>query len=135
MSDDGVTAETRAVLERYSSAWAAGDGATVFASYHDDLDLHYFGDNAFAGTHRGKPAAIAAMREVSVRMKRGRPTILAVMAGGDRGCVLARETMVTPAGEPVQTDRAMLYRVADGQIRECWVYDQDQRMVDAMIGP
>jgi ketosteroid isomerase-like protein len=106
----------------------------VFAAYADDTVFHYFGHHPWAGAHIGKPAAMAALREVSRRTKRRLKDVIAVMTGPpDRGCVLVTETMVAPGGETLEVERAMLYRVAAGQIAECWIYDQDQALIDSMI--
>lgn len=36
----------------------------------------------------------------------------------------------TPLDPRVQ--RVLVYRVLDGKLRECWLYDEDQRFVDAL---
>ncbi len=36
--------------------------------------------------------------------------------------------------QPIEVDRLLVYRVTDGLLAECWVYDQDQRLIDSIIG-
>ena len=126
--------EVRAVLERYAAAWTSGDLARIFACYHDDFALHYFGRNAFAGDHVGKAAALKVLGEFSRRSKRRLLEIVDILAGPERGALLARE-LVTHRGAEIEIERLFLYRVADGLLRECWLYDQDQHLIDDIIGP
>jgi ketosteroid isomerase-like protein len=87
--------QAHAVLTRYADAWTAGDAAALFASYHDDVVFHYFGQNPLAGVHRGKPAALAVLMDATRRTRRSLKTVVGVMAGeGGRGCILARETVM-----------------------------------------
>ncbi len=51
--------QTKAVIRAYCDAWQRGDVAAIFALYHDDFTLHYFGRSPLAGDHAGKAAAVA----------------------------------------------------------------------------
>jgi uncharacterized protein len=124
--------DIRAVLERYAAAWTSGDLTKIFACYHDDFALHYFGANAFAGDHLGKAASLKVLGEVSRRTKRRLLKIVDILAGPERGALIARE-MVTHRGAELEIERLFLYRVADGCLRECWLYDQDQRLIDDIL--
>ncbi len=127
------TDEIRTVVERYARAWAAGDMVGVVDSYHDDFTLHYFGRHGLAGDHVGKPAALAALAEFSQRTRRRLLAVTAVMAGPGRGAIIAREAM--QAGEAaVEVDRLLVYAVLDGRLRDCWVYDADQALIDICVG-
>ena len=132
MSDRSV--EIRSVLERYAAAWTSGDLKEIFACYHDDFALHYFGRNEFSGDHLGKAASLKALAEISRRTRRRLVKIVDILAGADRGVLIARE-MVTHQGKDIEIERLFLYRVADGLLRECWLYDQDQRLIDEIVGP
>jgi hypothetical protein len=126
------TDEIRTVVERYARAWAAGDLTGVADSYHDDFTLHYFGRHDLAGDHVGKAAALATLAEFSLRTRRRLLAITAVMAGPERGAIMAREAM--QAGEAVvEVDRLLVYTVLDGRLRDCWIYDADQALIDACV--
>lgn len=122
------------VLDAYANAWARGDLGTIMASYHDDFELTYFGSNPLAGHHVGKAAALAAMGEFSRRTARQFVGIQSVMAGADRGAIIARERFGTGDGV-MEVDRVLVYTVADGKLRKCWVYDGDQAAIDRLVGP
>jgi len=125
--------QIRLAVERYAKAWAEGDLAAVAACYHDDFTLHYFGRNALSGDHRGKPAALKILAEFSRRTERGLPTIVATLAGPDRGAVIARESL-RGRGHVAQVERVLVYAVKDGLLSECWVYDQHPAVIDAIVG-
>lgn len=123
----------RDVLEAYVLAWTSGDLATVFASYHDDFVLTYFGDNALSGRHVGKTAALGVLGDFSRRTERQLIGTPSVLVGEDRGIIIARERLGTGTAA-IEADRILVYTVADGKLRECWVYDSDQAAIDRLIG-
>lgn len=134
MTGPSPTADAVAtVLGAYAQAWQAGDLAAIMAAYHDDFVLHYFGDNVLAGRHAGKAQALGVLGDFSRRTNRRLVSIISVMAGDTRGAIVARERL-GPDGAAVEVERLLVYRVAEGKLAECWVYDADQAMIDRMIG-
>lgn len=126
-----VERDIRDAVERYVAAWNSGDMAAIVACYHDDFMLHYGGRNALSGDHRGKAAALATLAEFSRRTGRKLVRIVDVLAGAQRGCVIARETLGPDA---VEIERVLVYAVRDGLLHECWVHDHDQPLIDALVG-
>jgi ketosteroid isomerase-like protein len=124
-----ATEPIRRAVSRYAAAWLAGDRQVLLASYHDDFTLHYFGHNPLAGVHRGKPAALAILAEVTHRTHRKLSGIVDIMAGPERGALLVREIFERD-GKSAELERLLVYAVCDDLLRECWVYDQDQALVD-----
>ena len=125
-------AEIRTALDRYAAAWVRNDLAAIVACYHDDFTLHYFGHNALSGRHVGKAAALAVLADFTRRTARQLTAVKDVMAGADRGAIVARERLGPSPG--IEVERVLVYAVVDGQLRECWVYDQDQPLIDRLIG-
>lgn len=121
-----------AVLRRYADAWQAGDPG-LFDHYADDFTVHYFGRSRFAGTHAGRDAAIATMLEVSAAAPR---ELLEVeeLYGGDRGAVMVVRERLTGTEGPVEVRRLFRYRVHAGRLAECWLHDEDQRLIDHLWG-
>jgi len=130
--NDPVAESIRRAVSGYAAAWLAGDRQAMLASYHDDFTLHYFGRNPLAGIHRGKPAALAILAEVTRRSKRKLSGIVDVMAGPERGALLVRE-MFQRDGKTAEVERLLVYSVSDELLWQCWVYDQDQALVDAFL--
>ena len=127
-----VAESIRRAVSGYAAAWLAGDRQAMLASYHDDFTLHYFGRNPLAGIHRGKPAALAILAEVTRRSNRKLSGIVAVLAGPERGALLVRE-IFRRDGKTAEVERLLVYAVRDELLSQCWVYDQDQALVDAFL--
>jgi ketosteroid isomerase-like protein len=127
-----VAESIRRAVSRYAAAWLAGDRETMLASYHDDFTLHYFGRNPLAGVHRGKPAALAILAEVTRRSHRKLSGIVDVMAGPERGALLVREIFQRD-GKTAEVERLLVYSARDELLWQCWVYDQDQALVDTFL--
>ena len=121
--------ETGRVLREYADAWLAADLERILGAYHEDVVLHYMGESPLAGTHTGKDAAFAALGQASQRSARRLIEVEDVLVGDALGAILAVEELGDP---PRRVRRVLLYRVLDGQLRECWLYDEDQRFVDAL---
>jgi uncharacterized protein len=122
----------RRAISRYATAWLVGDRPALAACYHNDFTLHYFGHNPLAGDHSGKAAALAVLAEVTRRTNRKLLAIVDVLAGPERGALLVRERFERDR-KRTEVERLLVYAVRDGLLSECWVYDQDQPLVDAFL--
>lgn len=121
--------ETSRVLKAYAAAWLASDLDAVLAAYHDDIELHYLGDSPLAGTHVGREAALAALGQASLRSERTLVAVEDVLVGDSLGALVAIEDLGDP---PRRVRRVLLYRVLESRLRECWLFDEDQRFVDGL---
>ena len=124
---------TRSTLELYAKAWETGDLGTIFDTYADDVVFHYFGSTDLAGTHMGA-AALAAMAQASVRSTRTLIDVVDVLDGPALGALVVRERFERD-GDSAELQRVLLYRVVDDKIAECWLYDEDQALVDRFWAP
>jgi uncharacterized protein len=120
------------VVKRYAHAWAANDMKSIVDCYHDEVVFHYFGQNPLAGTHRGKPACLAVLKQVREKTNRKLLSIRDVLVGEVFGVIVAVEQF-QDNGRAVQLERLLRYTVRDGKLSECWIYDQDQRVVDSIL--
>ncbi|MBI5939908.1 MAG: nuclear transport factor 2 family protein [Caulobacterales bacterium] len=123
---------TLAAAQRYVDAWLAGDFPAMLSTYADDFVLHWFGDNPLAGVKCGKAAAVEALMEFTRRTLRRLVAVDNVMADAGRAVIIVRES-ITAGGETREVERVLVYRVADGLLAECWVYDEDQRFIDRAL--
>jgi ketosteroid isomerase-like protein len=121
--------ETSKVLRAYAKAWLASDLEKVLASYHDDIELHYMGQSPLAGTHRGRDAAFTVLAQASTRTARRLINVEDVLVGESLGALIVVEDLGSPAR---RVKRVLLYRVQDEKLRECWLFDEDQRFIDSM---
>ena len=117
------------VVRRYADAWAANDLRAIVDCYHDEVVFHYFGRSPLAGTHRGKAACLAILKQVREKTNRKLVTVRDVLAGEHFGLIVAVERFERN-GVSVEIERLLRYGVRDGKLAECWVYDEDQRLVD-----
>jgi len=121
-----------AVVKRYADAWAANDVRGILDCYHDEIVFHYFGRSPLAGMHRGKAACLAVLKQVGERANRRLVSIRDVLAGSHFGLIVAVERFER-GGSSVEIERMLRYGVRDGKLAECWIYDEDQRLVDGYL--
>jgi hypothetical protein len=126
MADAKETGET---LRAYADAWLAADVEKVLGAYHEEIVLHYMGESPLTGTHTGKEAVFAILGQASYRTSRKLIDVEDVLVGENFGALVAIEDLGDP---PQRVRRVLLYRVEDGQLRECWLYDEDQRFIDKL---
>lgn len=124
-----IDSDIHAVVKRYADAWAANDLQTIFDCYHEEVVFHYFGRSPLAGTHHGKAACLAVLKQVGEKTNRRLVAIRDVLAGEHFGLIVAAEQFERN-GSPITIERMLRYSVRDGKLAECWVYDEDQRLVD-----
>ena len=117
------------MLRSYSIAWLGGDLEAVIGSYHENFELHYMGTSPLAGDHVGRDAALVALGQASVRTSRVLVAVEDVLVGESLGALIAIEDLGDP---PRRVRRVLLYRVQDDKLRECWLFDEDQRFVDEL---
>jgi len=121
--------ETESVLRAYADAWLAADLEKVLDAYHEDFVLHYMGESPLAGTHEGRQAALEILGQASFRTSRKLIEVEDVLAGDEFGALVAIEDLGEP---PRRVRRLLLYRVFDGKLGECWLFDEDQRFIDRL---
>lgn len=127
-ASSGATEAIRSVIERYADAWQRREPA-AFALYHPQFTIHWFGHNPLSGTHVGAEQVQRALAELARRTNRSLVKIVATLAGPERGAIIARESF--GAGDArIEMDRVLIFTVADGRLRECWVYDADPTLLD-----
>lgn len=121
--------ETREVLRSYADAWLAADLERVLDAYHDEVVLHYMGESPLAGTHEGRDSVMEVLGQASFRASRKLIEVEDVLVGEELGAILAIEDLGEP---PRRVRRVLVYRVDEGKLRECWLYDEDQRFIDQL---
>lgn len=121
--------QNEATLRSYCDAWQAGNAAAIMALYSDDFTLHYFGQSQFAGDHVGKAAALGTLMKIGQLTNRKLLDVHDIIASETHGTILAHESFERD-GRTMETHRVFVYHFRDGQMTECWLYDEDQRAVD-----
>ncbi len=130
MEDLGdATANAREVVERYAKAWLDEDLDGILGCYGDDFTLHYFGDNPHSGDHVGRDAAVATLLAVGAKAPRKLLSVDEVLAGPDAAVLVVTESL-TVDGEAREIRRVLRFRIAGPALAECWLYDEDQALID-----
>jgi ketosteroid isomerase-like protein len=126
----------RAVIGEYLAAMERGDRAAALAFYADDIVMHVPGRSRFAGVRRGRDAVVAYIRAAVELADRGIEVELVDVLDGDddRVALLLRERLSGARGE-LLLRRANVYTVRDGRIAEIRIFEHDQYVLDAFLGP
>ena len=126
-----MTEQAREVAERYCAAWLAGDLGALLDCYADEFTLHYFGHSRFAGDHIGKQAAVTTLLEVGAAATRTLLGVDEITAAPGAAVIVVRERLER-GGETFDVRRLFRYRVFGERFVECWLYDEDQALIDRL---
>jgi ketosteroid isomerase-like protein len=125
--------ENRALMDRYFSAWKAGDREALAACYADDLVMHHQGAGPLTAETRGKDAFFELIGRIYHAAPGAEIVEVHDALVGERHAVgLVRERLVNGRDE-VLTNRVVVYELRDGLIAEIWTYDDDQVAVAAFF--
>jgi hypothetical protein len=116
--------------ERQNRFYAGADQALVRAMLAEDVIWHVPGDSAIAGEHRGRDAVLrhfANRRELA--QGTFRIDVRGVLADDERAVILAAGE-VQHGGESFAWGTVGIFRLAGGEIAECWVVPYDQSAFD-----
>lgn len=122
------------LVNRYLEAGPAGDLDTLREIIHEDVVMHFFGDNPVSGVHRGREDAWDRMNEEwgSRNLQFEIVEVQDVVANDERAWLLMKVRISGPDAS-VDLNRVDVYRIVDGRIVELWVYDDDQDAIDELF--
>jgi hypothetical protein len=126
--------ESGALLRDLFEAFAAGDIARIEGTFDDDVTWHAPGTNRFSGQFRGRAAALerlAAMREAGIST---RFDVHDVVANEEHAVALAHLHLEVADGRRYDQPQVVVAHVRDGRIVEFWTMNQDQAVLDLLIG-
>ncbi len=124
-----ATEHARAVTERYCRAWMATDIEGILAHYADDFTLHYFGNNRFSGDHVGRDAVVSTLLAISEVTPRQLVEVEEILAAPDASVAVVRERL-TVKGEDHVVRRVLRFKIHGEQFTDCWLYDEEQALID-----
>ena len=122
-------------MGEYAAAWGRGDPEAAFGFFGEDVVMHLPGRGSLAGTHRGRPAVIAAIQRLLARTD-GLPVqveVLDRLVSKERVALVLREA-ATRGEEVLELRRVNLYHVREGKIRAIEIFEANQYEVDAFFG-
>ncbi len=120
------------ILQTYVDSLGKGDMATVGKLLADDVIWHQPGASHFSGLHSGKQkifAHLGKFMELSDNTFRV-TKVGSVMANGDM-VAATLHFMAERSGRKLSIDGVDVMRIADGKIKEVWLFSGDQDAEDA----
>jgi uncharacterized protein len=115
-------------------AFAAGDVAAMESAFDDDVTWHAPGTNRFSGQFRGRTAAmqrLAQMREAGIST---RFDVHDVIANDEHVVALVHLHVEVADGRRYDQPQVQVAHVRDGRVVEFWTMNQDQAVLDLLIG-
>jgi ketosteroid isomerase-like protein len=122
------------VLRSLLDAFASGDVRAMEGSFDDDVTWHAPGTNRFSGQFRGRAASmqrLAQMREAGIST---RFDVHDVVANDEHAIALAHLHLEVADGRRYDQPQVQVAHVRDGKIVEFWTMNQDQAVLDLLIG-
>jgi ketosteroid isomerase-like protein len=124
----------RTLLRRLLEAFAARDVQTMEELFDDDVIWHAPGTNRFSGQFQGRVAAmkrLAQMREAGIST---RFDVHDVVANDEHAVALVHLHLEVADGRRYDQPQVQVAHIRDGRIGEFWTMNQDQAVLDLLIG-
>jgi uncharacterized protein len=122
------------LLRGLLEAFSAGDIRAMEASFQDDLTWHAPGTNRFSGQFRGRAAAmqrLAQMREAGISTSFD---VHDVVANDEHAVALVHLHLEVADGRRYDQPQVQVAHVHQGLIVEFWTMNQDQAVLDLLVG-
>jgi ketosteroid isomerase-like protein len=123
-----------ALLRRLLDAFAAGDVDAMDASFEDDMTWHAPGTNRFSGQFRGRAAAMQRLEQMREAGISTRFDVHDVVANDEHAVALVHLHLEVADGRRYDQPQVQVAHVRDGKIVEFWTMNQDQAVLDLLIG-
>ena len=130
MEEHPNVALVRSLLE----AFRARDDQVMEAAFDDDVTWHAPGTNRFSGQFRGRAAAmqrLARMREAGISTGFD---VHDVVANDEHAVALVHLHLEVADGRRYDQPQVQVAHVREGRIVEFWTMNQDQAVLDLLIG-
>ncbi len=130
-----TAAENKQLLQHIYAELAKGNSVPFVEAMADDFTWVMPGSTTWSRTYAGKKVVVGELFAALRAAMEGRIKTIAhrFIADGDFVVVEARGDNVTKAGRPYQNTYCMVYRLADGRLKELTEY-MDTELVTAVLG-
>ena len=122
------------LLRRLLEAFSARDVQAMEAAFRDDVTWHAPGTNRFSGQFLGRAAAmqrLAQMREAGISTNFD---VHDVVANDEHAVALVHLHLEVADGRRYDQPQVQVAHVREGRIAEFWTMNQDQAVLDLLIG-
>jgi ketosteroid isomerase-like protein len=123
-----------ALLRGLLEAFTARDVRAVETAFDDDVTWHSPGTNRFSGQFRGRAAAmqrLAQMREAGISTGFD---VHDVVANDEHAVALVHLHLEVADGRRYDQPQVQVAHVREGRIIEFWTMNQDQAVLDLLVG-
>ncbi len=119
------------LVRRTHAAIAAGDMATVAATFAEDVAWHAAGSGVTSGSKQGRDATMAYLGGLMTRAE-GTLAIDVVDIGGSADYAYhLQHSHAERVGKVIDHDVMQVFRIGNGVVVEVWEFFPDTNMVDA----
>ena len=122
------------VLRGLIDAFGTDDVAGEERAFAEDIVWHAPGTNRFSGRFEGRDAV---MRRLDAMQEAGivsRYDVHAVVANDEHAIALVHQHLEVADGRRYDQQQVQVAHVRDGAIAEFWTMNQDQAVIDLLIG-
>ena len=130
-----MTAHPHEVLVRVAfRAYTDGDLDAFAAGFTDDTVWHVPGTNRFAGRFDGMDAVRARMDRIAAAGIRFDFDPHDVLANDEHAVALVSLHVTNAAGQRYDQQQVQVWHFRDGRCAEYWAMNQDQAVLDVLLG-
>lgn len=121
----------RAAFESY----AAGDIDALARAFTDDAVWHVPGTNRFSGLFAGREVAMDRLRRMGEAGIETTLEVHDVVANDDHAVALVHLHVRNADGQRYDQQQVQVWHMREGRCHEYWAMNQDQAVLDLLIGP
>jgi uncharacterized protein len=122
------------LLRGLLQAFAERDAVAMETAFDDDVTWHAPGTNRFSGQFRGRVAALQRLDQMREAGISTRFDVHDVVANDEHAIALAHLHLEVADGRRYDQPQVAVAHVRDGRIVEFWTMNQDQAVLDLLIG-
>jgi uncharacterized protein len=122
------------VVRRAFAAFAADDLPALGNAFTDDVVWHVPGMNRFSGRFDGRPAVLDRLRRMREAGIDTRLEVHDVVANDEHAVALVQLHLRNADGQRYDQQQVQVWHMRDGVCHEYWAMNQDQPVLDLLIG-
>jgi ketosteroid isomerase-like protein len=122
------------LLRGLLQAFAERDAVAVETAFDDDVTWHAPGTNRFSGQFRGRVAAMQRLDQMREAGISTRFDVHDVVANDEHAVALVHLHLEVADGRRYDQPQVQVAHVRSGRIIEFWTMNQDQAVLDLLIG-
>jgi uncharacterized protein len=122
------------LLRGLLQAFAERDAVAMETAFDDDVTWHAPGTNRFSGQFRGRVAAMQRLDQMREAGISTRLDVHDVVANDEHAVALVHLHLEVADGRRYDQPQVQVAHVRSGRIVEFWTMNQDQAVLDLLIG-